>query len=741
MTRKILFSLAPFLLTLTLHGQPLTVYRGDTVHVINGNRDLLYPWAGGHNNCQFSEMDFDGDSIKDLFVFDRTGNRVTTFKNLGTPNQVDLVYAPQYQSMFPRMLDWALLRDYNRDGKTDIFTGRWGGISVWKNVTSGPGPQQFQHVVDTIRTIINPASNPQLQFLFVNQIDIPAIRDVDGDGDLDIVSFHTTGLQIDYHQNMSMETYGTADSLHFTNTSRCWGYLFENAGNPQLTLNVNCGDPTQRTGNLNLNLNSNPLHSGSCTECVDVDADGDLEPIIGDISSDGLQLARNGGTPLAGLFDSIDTQYPSYDTPVSSTVFPCGFQVDVDNDGAKDLLVSPSAPFTSENFKSVWFYHNTGRTDSMRLQFVQNNFLQANEIEVGDGAYPVLYDYDNDGKLDLFIGNYGAYTNSIFQGKISLYQNTGTTTAPAFELVTTDFADIYHDATGILNPMPAFGDLDGDGDKDMLVGDADGKLHFYEKQPGPADNFVLTIPNYMGIDIGAYAAPQLVDVDHDGLLDLLVGEQSGNINYFHNTGTTTSPSFTSAPTIPVFGGVDVRQNNFLTGYSAPLLFEENGQQKLISGAENGWIHIYDSITGNLSGNFHLIDTSLYNIREGLRVVPTMGDLNGDSVMDFVIGNYAGGVALFYGDNSVGIAPAPIDELTFSLYPNPASQQITLVLPEAITSETATLTIVDVSGREVLSTNIHSGRNSIDAQNFPSGMYFCTVVCGERVGHKKVMVKH
>ena len=144
-------------------------------------------------------------------------------------------------------------------------------------------------------------------------------------------------------------------------------------------------------------------------------------------------------------------------------------------------------------------------------------------IEVGEGCYPVFFDYDNDGDKDLLIGDYGYYQHlGPYQAKIALYKNIGSVTAPSFVLQTRDFANVHANVPSISGMAPTFGDLDGDGDKDMIIGDMSGKLNYFEKQPGPNDNFVLIASFYQGIDVGNYATPQLIDVDRDGKLDLLI---------------------------------------------------------------------------------------------------------------------------------------------------------------------------------------------------------------------------
>jgi hypothetical protein len=55
----------------------------------NGSQ-LMNPWAGGLNNPQFSEVDLDGDLVKDLLVFDRSSSTYLPFINSGIP------FSPNY---------------------------------------------------------------------------------------------------------------------------------------------------------------------------------------------------------------------------------------------------------------------------------------------------------------------------------------------------------------------------------------------------------------------------------------------------------------------------------------------------------------------------------------------------------------------------------------------------------------------------------------------------------------------
>ena len=704
-----------------LHAQ-IQYERKDSVPVFVNSQQLAYPWTGGINYAQFSDIDLNQDGIMDLFIFDRAGNKISTFLNLGTPNQVAYVAAMQYVPNFPRMHDWTLLRDYNCDGKMDILTSNASKIAVYKNISTLATGLQFQLVTPNILTDLSPNSTHNIAPLNVSWIDIPAIRDVDGDGDLDVLNFGVNGYQVEYYRNRSEELYGVCDSLNFTLETLCWGEFTESQLDATITLGTPCSAPPVNAGEDVLSHNAH-LHAGSCLECLNVDGDNDVDLLVGDLTNPYINMLRNGGTNTSALIDSVDTFYPGYDTAMQIQVFGCAFHLDVDNDGKRDLIFSPDALNTAENFRSAWYYHNTGTDNAVHSHFVQNNFMQDQMIEVGEGAYPTFFDYDGDGDQDLFIGNKGYFdVNGIPLCMIALWENTGTATTPIFTHKSSDFSGIYTGGLTMFGIYPTFGDLDGDGDKDMLVGDLNGKLHYFQKNPGSDTNFVLAQSNYQGIDVGSFAAPQLVDVDRDGKLDLLIGEQSGNINYYHNDGTTTVPVFNLAT--PLFGNVIVTQTGFTTGYSTPMLYDSLGHYILLVGSERGYLFRFDNIDGNLGGNFTLTDSLYVSKYEGGRIAPAVADLNNDGLFDVLIGNFAGGVSLFYGDNSVSIEElAP--STTFNLFPNPASEQIAIETKEA-PKEKQLFTIYDLSGKEIHREEIVQQQTIVNTEYLSNGVYICSM---------------
>ncbi len=690
-----------------------TFSRWDSIPVIINADTLKYPFAGGFNNPQFSDIDLNGDGIMDLFVFDRSGNRVITFLNKGTPNVVDYKYAPEYQTKFPELASWALLVDYNNDGKKDIYTSTLKkGIKVYRNDYS---------VVDGLKfTLVDSLLYADGALLYVSEWDLPAIKDIDSDGDIDILTFNFAGAKMEYYKNLSIENYGNSDSLKYTLQENCWGTFEESWGG--CTVMLDTCDPGKMSG---------VRHAGSTTLALDLDCDNDMEAIIGDITCTKPYMLTNGGDSTNAHMISVSTSYPLIH-PIDISRFPAAFYVDVNNDGARDLLASPNALYISENNSSSWYYKNINTDCTPDFSFQTNSFLQNDMIDVGEGANPVFFDYNGDSLLDLVIGNYGYYSSSSpYISGLSLYRNRGTPTQPVFELVTNDYANI--NSYGLLGVYPAFGDLDGDGDLDMILGESEGNLYYFDNTAGSGNpaNFVLTQSNYKNIDVGQFSTPQLVDVNCDGLLDLLIGERSGNLNFYENTGSKTLADFTLVST--TFGGVDVIASGDLTGYSSPFLtvLDSTGKYSLLVGSEHGRIYQYTDIENNLNGNFTLTDTVFSGIKAGERASISGADLNHDGTIDLAVGNYGGGIALYLNSGSppppLICPPAPPPPpFSTSIFPNPVQDNLYISILGTSIDDIAVIKIYNLIGQQLFSESFTENLESIvvNLEIYSAGIYFC-----------------
>lgn len=710
---------------------------------------MKFPWAGGFNNAQFSSVDLNGDGILDLFVFDRNGDKVYTFLNHGTVNTVDYTYAPEYESHFPEMENWALLVDYNCDNIEDIFT-----------FTNYPatGIRVFRGFYDADNTIQFAIQDSLLEYqfnnfpvnLFVSSADIPAIVDVNHDGDLDVLTFQINGGYVMYFENTSKETGNGCNGLDYKLEDNCWGDFFESGLRREDSLNVPCpfqAWPAHNSGtDATEKKESGALrHTGSTLLSFDNDGDNIVELITGDISFTNLEFLHNGGTLTDAHMDWLDTVYPSQNVSADIFIFPAAFWVDVDNDGLKDLLAAPNWQMGSENYKCVWYYKNEGTPITADFQYQTNTFFIDDMIEVGEGAQPVFFDVDNDGLQDLLIGNHGYFdlsSQNSYVSQIAYYRNTGDATHPAFQLITSDFANIA--SLNVLSVCPTFADLDGDGDSDMLSGRDDGTLLYFKNvaAPGSPANFVFNTQNYAGIDVGNFSVPQLVDVNEDGLIDLLIGERDGNVNYYRNTGSASEPVFTLENA--VFGGVDVRSPGYLTGYSVPYLveLEPGAGYTLLVGSERGYVYRYTNIDGNLAGNFTKSDSIYSGIKMGLRSSVSGADVDGDGKIELLVGNYRGGVTYYNEAPNVVINPVASNPAIL-LYPNPSAGNVHAGLPQNFVNHPLTVSVFNYLGEEILTKKFvrSTGELDLDLSAVPDGAYLVRFSSENFNAVGKLMVKH
>jgi hypothetical protein len=719
---------------------------------INGNI-IKNPWVGGFNTPLFSTIDMNGDGLKDLFVFDKDGGpgpnyRYTTYLNDGVPGQVSYTYAPEYAWRFPQMHDWALLYDFDCDGREDIFTYTYiGGMEVWHNdynVTNGLSFSLYT-------TLIYSHYGSNYVNLYVSAVNLPALTDVDGDGDLDVLTFAISGNNVEYHRNYSMDSLGTCGLL-FKLEESAWGHFYLSGMSNVAILGVAKpqGDDQQvaETDGLSAEKNGNTAfttlasrHSGSCMIAVDFDGDNAKELMNGDILGNNMLYIYNGGTSDSAYMTTQDTIWPNYNTPVNFITFPAAYNFDVDNDGNKDIVISSCTANSSENFNNILFYRNINTNSNAEFNYEKNTLFQDEMIEVGSGANVALFDANNDGLKDLIIGNYGYFSPTPpYVSGLSYYRNTGTAASPAFELVTRDYMGT--NSLGITGLYPAFGDIDGDGDDDMVLGCTDGFIQLYLNTAGPGNvpNFVMPVngPNFLGIDVGLFSAPQLVDVDRDGKLDLLIGERQGNLNYYRNTSSGPNLNFTLVSS--TLGNVDVvKHATSITGFSAPCLVDVNGSYELFVGSECGYIYHYMNIDNNLGGVFTLVDSMYKSINERPRITIAMADINNDGLTDIFTGNNEGGVKFYCQHVSAAGIPSLSTDNYVSLYPNPAVNELTVKFNDG--ASTRHIEIYALAGNLVYSGDVHGIQKKIEVRNLSNGMYLMKVTGNNKIINRKFIISH
>ena len=703
-----------FLLILLLGGSIFNLfaqqgfYQAQNIEVSAFGSSLINPWAGGINVPQFSPIDLNNDGILDLVIFDKNGDQLNCYVNNGIPGQVDYHYAPEFNQYFPEIQDWVLLRDYNCDDKADIFTSSNGSIKVFKN-TSNANNLSFE----LVGTIFTDRGNGPTN-IYVSSVDIPHIGDIDYDGDIDILTFTIVGSQVEWHKNTSIENFGSCDSLSFEMADDCWGDFSENFANNSVVLN-DCGELKQADG---------AKHSGSTITALDLNGDQSMELLLGDITFNNLVMLENSGPADAAVIVGEDAAFPNYDTSVEIPKFPASYYFDFDNDGKKDLIVSPNGNNVSHNYENVWFYKNQAEDNSVNLNLVKTNALQDQMIEVGSGAHPVFFDYNADGLMDLIVANYGYYINGgNFNSQLALYKNIGSLNSPAFELITDDFSGLGS-LNFTTNLSPTFGDIDNDGDEDMLLGDSDGKLHLFTNifSNGEA-NFMLSNINYFSIDVGSFASPQFADLDRDGDLDLIIGNRQGHLHYYSNEGNQTDADFVL--NTDFFGEINLTDPIYNTAYTVPSIIDTEDGYELYIGTEKGQIHHYNNIDDNLNGAFDIVSDSILLYSHGIRFSPSLYDLNNDGWNDMLLGVFSGGIHLLWGSSYEEVKLEETVEVQLTIFPNPSDGIINVASDINI----QTIRAYNLSGQLVAEIEQSS---SIDISHLDKGLYILELLLDSQI---------
>lgn len=697
-----------------INAQPF--YRHYEIPVFKNSTAVPYPWIGGLNNAQFANADVNHDGKKDIVVYDNYNKQFFVFLVKNT-NSTAYEFAPQYAKHFPDISNWMILKDYNCDGIVDLFT--YNGLSNTK-VFKG-----YYHS-DTLNFKLQQDGffyNNGNTNVYTVDVSRPIIEDINQDGDLDFIAFETFGTYLYYYENQRVEKGLSCDSLTFKLVDRCWG-------NVRDTFSATYSIRDTCLGKFKLAQPEKVLHTGSFMESLDMDNNGKTDLLIGNVGIQYLTALYNSGTIAYGSILKQDARYPSYNTSFQTSSMATPMKLDVDNDGKNDLMVS-TFDVGSSNIDNIYWYKNLS-ADSFKLSLQTKNFMIKDMIDDGENSAPMFFDFNHDGLKDIIIGN-GGYKDNINPAKytLELYKNTGNDTAPAFTLEDADYLNVS--TFGVRDLVPNTGDIDNDGDTDLLVGISDGRILWWENTAGSASIPNLIFRGVLNNNVNAeilvqqQAAPFIADIDKDGINDLLIGDKNGRISYYKGSSSTqVSLSLNTSN----FGKIrtNTLYNNF--GFAQPSIADINhdGKQDLVVGTNNLGLIWYNNIeqysnpTDSFLPNSYLLENKII-----ARTTAAIADITNDNKWEIIIGNYNGGL-MYYSEKmpilTTGLHTNTIKNLDFTIYPNPANEALTILLPDNNTNYKAD--IYTVAGQLLQTYSINKTVTAIDISALAKGIYVIRV---------------
>ncbi|WP_028314872.1 FG-GAP repeat domain-containing protein [Desulfatibacillum aliphaticivorans] len=472
-----------------------------------------------------------------------------------------------------------------------------------------------------------------------------------------------------------------------------------------LILGGGVGDALADSLGLNYYGGTNPLAEASegysKPAFVDIDKDGDLDCFVGDYQgyvnfweNQGAKTQPNfvfvkpKSNPLSGTENYFRYTTPSF--------------VDIDGDGDMDCFVGTWEgdyyqtweTKSSDYMSSISFFENKG-TPQAPVFDISNivvsgttKAIDHNPLVVGDlwDAAPTFVDIDGDGDMDCMVGGYYGY--------VAFFENITGEVEPQKGPVT---ATIEFACQGYLqdsesntiyagyNAAPAFSDVDGDGDMDLLLGSAYGPLAFFENT---GDKYGYSFEertqdeNPFRVDPGVASAPVFADINGDGLDDLFTGSSgyasyyasmvlsspkapyfadmdpleemlsNNSIRYYQNTGTKTAPDYRSrgdnpfnlgpmeSMSIPALGDVDGDGDldaviGGLHVYGGPSKGEQTNPPM-----GRGIINYYENIGDKDAPLFaiHTVDDDPFALSKiGFLPSPAIADMNGDGINEVYVG--------------------------------------------------------------------------------------------------------
>lgn len=452
--------------------------------------------------------------------------------------------------------------DLDEDGKKDLLIGNDpGNIWFFKNVGSDDDPA-FSYGFRMNIGLKDEEEEGRINFIDIDvgQFATPQVADWTGDGVKDLIIGNGEGNVFFFKGTITIGTQAQG--------------LISLPANRILTFE---SEKKVQASNLDIDVGrmSAPL-------VIDWNKDGGLDLLVG-AECGSIDVFLN-DSPYQPPQFSASNKVQGPPTLLQIGLYSTPAIIDWDNDHRKDLLVGDEDGFVTlflnsgtdkDPIFSGGFKLRVSRTSTEKGTFTE-------DIDVGEFARPFPVDWNNDGKKDLIVSNsHGQllYFQNIQSDDVLLFSppviiQAGTPTAPL---------DVSANATLVVV------DWNNDGKKDLIVGNKEGAVFLY-LNIGTDAAPVFGSPTTLGIDIGEFAVPFVIDYNGDHNKDLLIGDSDGNITLFLNLGTDKAPILDEGRKIRMEG-----QGNIDVGeHATPWIidYDNSGSLDVVVGNKAGYVNLY-----------------------------------------------------------------------------------------------------------------------------------------------------
>ncbi|MFQ5648595.1 MAG: FG-GAP-like repeat-containing protein [bacterium] len=460
--------------------------------------------------------------------------------------------------------------DIDQDGDQDLFVGEYdGNLNFYRNEGTPSRPKY--RLLDGNYANIDVGENSS-----------PAFTDYDGDGDADMIVGDFNG-HLHLYRNDG------------TGWRTVWSYL----------------GPLKTANNRNIKVQSTATPT-----FADVDGDGDDDLTVGDIEGK-LAVYRNVGDAGTPVWKVVSRNYFGID--VGSIGFPAWVDIDRDND--LDLFVG-----NHEN--SIFFYQNDGSASKAKFSLASKNF---DDVGVKAVTSPAFLDSDADGDLDLFLGQ--------AEGEVAFLENNGTPSERSFNSAP---QAIFGQTVDVgFQSAPALVDIDADQDLDLVLGAHDGRFHFYRNDGGALHpNWHLVSGYFDSVTVKNWSIPAFADLDGDEDLDLLSGSKLGRMSFFRNTGSKYHPAFELVS--------DFYDSLFCGSHSFPAFadMDADGDADLFVGTDVNGVAYYQNTGSRQQPAWKKGSDNVLGTSRVYRTAPAFADIDHDGDLDLFVGLNDGTVSVY-----------------------------------------------------------------------------------------------